>query len=69
MLKYLSSVNENKKWCCFVAFVISFAFMMVLYRVYHYAPFDNQSLACMDANIQYLDFVEDYNKANNEKSI
>ena len=56
MLKYLSSVNENKKWCCFVVFVISFVFMIVLYRVYHYAPFGNQSLACMDANIQYLDF-------------
>lgn len=56
MLKYLSSVNENKKWCCFVAFVISFLFMIVLYRVYHYAPFGKQSLACMDANIQYLDF-------------
>ena len=56
MLKYLSSVNENKKWCCFVAFVISFVFMIVLYRVYHYAPFGNQSLAWMDANIQYLDF-------------
>lgn len=49
-------MSKNKKWCCFVTFVISFLFMIVLYRVYHYAPFGNQSLACMDANIQYLDF-------------
>ncbi len=56
MLKYLSSVNENKKWCCFAAFIISFLFMIVLYRVYHYAPFGNQSLAWGDADNQYLDF-------------
>lgn len=56
MLGYLSGENTNNKWCSFVAFVISFLFMIVLYRIYHYAPFGNQSLAWMDANIQYLDF-------------
>ena len=56
MLGYLSGVSKNKKWCCFVIFVISFVFMMVLYRFYRYAPFGNQSLAWADANIQYLDF-------------
>lgn len=56
MLGYLSDVGKNKKCCFFVTFVLSFVFMIVLYRVYHYAPFGNQSLAWADANIQYLDF-------------
>lgn len=56
MLQYLHNLNMNKKLCCLSAFIISFLFMLALYKIYRYAPFGNQSLAWMDANIQYLDF-------------
>lgn len=50
------SGNVNKKKCCFVAFFISLLFVIVLLRLYHYAPFGNKSLAWADGNIMYLDW-------------
>lgn len=39
-----------------VSFFIALAFMMLLFRIFQYAPFGNNTLACMDARWQYLDF-------------
>lgn len=39
-----------------MAFMVAFFIMLMLYKIYGYAPFGNNSLAVMDANIQYLDF-------------
>lgn len=41
---------------CLWAFGVTTGLMMVLFLVKGYAPFGNNSLACMDAGIQYLDF-------------
>lgn len=38
---------------CFITVVLT---LLVSYKVYGYAPFGNNSLASMDAEIQYLDF-------------
>ncbi|MGN0335732.1 MAG: YfhO family protein [Lachnospiraceae bacterium] len=41
---------------CIVSFCTTFLILMVLYKLYSFAPFGEKSLASMDANIQYLDF-------------
>lgn len=56
MTKFFLRKDTNKTICCFIAFLAALLFIISLYRIYHYAPFGNQSLACRDANIQYLDF-------------
>lgn len=40
----------------FLGFFGVLGIMTILYIMYGYAPFGNNSLACSDANIQYLDF-------------
>lgn len=61
------SLNENEKYSllnqnctliveCFASGAVSFLVLWVLFAYKGYAPFGNSSLACMDANIQYLDF-------------
>lgn len=55
-MKIFDSGNVSKKECCFVAFLISFLFVIILLRLYHYAPFGNKSLAWADGNIMYLDW-------------
>ena len=39
-----------------ISFFITLTFMMLLFGMFQYAPFGNNSLACMDAHWQYLDF-------------
>lgn len=56
MSKIFLSTDINKKTCCFITFLVALVFVIVLYRMFGYAPFGNYSLACIDANIQYLDF-------------
>lgn len=49
----------EKNRCIFgelTCFFTSFFILMILFTIYHYAPFGNNSLATMDANIQYIDF-------------
>jgi uncharacterized membrane protein YfhO len=41
---------------CFATMLLTVAIMLLLYKIGQYAPFGNNSLACMDANIQYIDF-------------
>lgn len=41
---------------CLWAFGVTTGLMLVLYLLKGYAPFGTNSLACMDGNIQYLDF-------------
>ena len=36
--------------------ILTFAILFAIYRIYHFAPFGHNSLAAMDADIQYLDF-------------
>ena len=55
-MKNFDSGNVSKKTCCFVAFLISLLFVIVLLRLYQYAPFGNKSLAWADGNIMYLDW-------------
>ena len=56
---------------CLLAFLLPVAVMFILYRVYHFAPFGNQSLAWMDGNInhiQYFAFLKDVLSGNNQIS-
>ena len=50
----------ERKWNtinrCIICFMIVELIMLISYKLYNYAPFGNNSLACMDATIQYLDF-------------
>lgn len=39
------------------AFLITFLVMIILYKLKGYAPFGDNSLACMDANNTYVDFL------------
>ena len=41
---------------CLFSGIVTFLIMMVLYVLKDFAPFGDNSFACMDANIQYLDF-------------
>jgi uncharacterized membrane protein YfhO len=41
---------------CFATMLLTFAIVLLLYKIGQYAPFGNNSLACMDANLQYIDF-------------
>lgn len=41
---------------CLCAFGVTTALMLLMYVVKGYAPFGTNSLACMDADVQYLDF-------------
>ena len=53
---------------CAIPFLITLIFMILLLKMFQYAPFGNNSLACMDANIQYLDFfayLKDIIQGNN----
>lgn len=43
-------------YSCLVAFAVTTGLLLLLYLVKGYAPFGENSLACMDGNIQYLDF-------------
>lgn len=43
-------------WICVSVFSIVLAMMTALLLKYGYAPFGSNSLACVDADIQYLDF-------------
>jgi len=52
-------MNEKKHSVlkeCFFSGVFAFSIMLMLYIAKGYAPFGDNSFACMDANIQYLDF-------------
>lgn len=44
-------------WICVSVFGIVLVMMMALLFKYGYAPFGSNSLACGDADIQYLDFL------------
>lgn len=51
-----------------ISFFIALSFMMLLFGMFQYAPFGNNSLACMDAHWQYLDFfayLKDVIQGNN----
>lgn len=56
----ISAVGKNSKARLrsdsILTFMLALGVMCLLYIIYDYAPFGNNSLACMDANIQYLDF-------------
>jgi len=50
------------------SFLLTSAAMILLFKLFQYAPFGGNSLACMDANIQYLDFfalLKDVLQGNN----
>ena len=52
-----AKIEKNR--CVFgelACFFTSTLILMILFTIYHYAPFGNNSLATMDANIQYIDF-------------
>lgn len=54
-----NDISKNKKVLalkCAASFAVVLASFVLLYWRKGYAPFGTNSLACMDANIQYLDF-------------
>lgn len=54
----MNLIKERSKIAIHIyAFLAAAALMFGLYLVKGYAPFGNNSLACMDANIDYLDFL------------
>ncbi len=64
----------ERKWNtinrCIICFVIVELIMLISYKLYNYAPFGKNSLACMDAKIQYLDFFAYFKDVlNGENSI
>ena len=49
------SIKQNAVYSVLI-FLVVFGIMMVLYRVFSYAPFGENNLAWTDANFQYVDF-------------
>ena len=41
---------------CLLSFLMTAGILIVLFLINGYAPFGSSSLACNDANLQYLDF-------------
>lgn len=53
--------NEFKKINnSIIVFFIVLSLILIIFKILGYAPFGNNSVACMDANIQYLDFFSYY---------
>lgn len=50
------NVRKQMVFSCLCAFGVTTGLMFMLYLLKGYAPFGESSLACMDGNIQYLDF-------------
>ena len=55
MKKCIRNHSHLFKWCVMCFLTVSLIFL-ILFMIKKYAPFGNNSLAAMDADIQYLDF-------------
>lgn len=57
MKKQLANVTRNNSAnIAMLSFVLATTLMILVYKLKCYAPFGNNSLACMDANVDYIDF-------------
>ena len=53
---FVCKKRNSRKWFCLVPGIMTGCILAILFVVFEYAPFGSNTLAVMDADIQYLDF-------------